>query len=65
MHGGHTLWLFLKAFSTIRADARGIVSGSGLVKVLDAMSPVQPSVALSFSPTSILKLFAEEMLNSV
>ena len=65
MHGGNGLWLFLKEFSTIRAESKGIVSGSWLVKVLDAMSPVQPSVAVSLSPTSILKLFAEEMLNSV
>ena len=47
------------------AEARGIVSGSGLVKVLDAMCPVQPSVALSFTPTSIVELFAEEVPNRV
>ena len=46
-------------------EVRGMISGSGQVKVLDAMSLVQPVLLCLFTPTPILKLFAGEVLNRV
>ena len=39
------------------------MDASGLVKVLDAMSLIQLMDTLFSTPTPILKLFAEEVLN--
>ena len=48
MFRGHALWLLLKQFSTIRLEAVVIISGSGLVKVLDATFLIQLMDTLFF-----------------
>ena len=56
---GHTLRLLLKEFSTISMEAGVIANRLGLLKVLDTMSLIQLKDTLFFTPTQILKLFAE------